>query len=523
MYVGKQDGSGTPGAETAVLEALGNGTIYLGVYLLNPAVVSGGSGKIFVQPDGKVVGDGGVYGFAHAPQAEALLKIEQGGSYILTGETTIQAGSGNNTSSVFDISGVMNVGNNTFHLGTAEGAANAQTDENIGEFSPGNGQIFVRPTGSFTNTNVLRMGIDRLNRTASAGTGTGTGSAEFEGTVNLNRIELGIDGGDGTLEVKGGTTTLTAGIDFGNGVAAADGQPSEGRVTVSGGTLALGGDLVTGVADSGNSTLTLSGGTLDMGSGTIRADVINIESGTLRDPGSIQDGGGAAASITKTGGGTLVIDGDASYAGPTAITSGTAVIDADLTQSDVSISAGATLMGSGSIEGDLQVAGTHAPGNSVGTQSVSGTLAYTATSKFVWELNSNSDAAGSADRMLTFGGNPVTIASGATIDLVLNSAGSSVDFSDPFWNNTRRWTVVSSADVTGTFAQGAVTTDSAGGNAASVGGFSVEVTSAGVELVWNNNTPPIEFWRAEEFGPTPATRRLPATPSTSTATTLATS
>jgi len=81
-------------------------------------------------------------------------------------------------------------------------------------------------------------------------------------------------------------------------------------------------------------------------------------------------------------------------------------------------------------------------------------LSYGSASRLQWELAANSSATGDFDQVSAAS---VTVTNGAKIDLFLNRASSTVDFTDPFWSAhrpgytglTRRSTIESSTDLTG--------------------------------------------------------------------------
>lgn len=80
--------------------------------------------------------------------------------------------------------------------------------------------------------------------------------------------------------------------------------------------------------------------------------------------------------FTKTGTGTLVLSANNSYTGPTNVNQGALRVNGSLASTTVSVAAGATLGGSGTLAGVLNVAdgGTLAPGSSAGTLTVGGLL-----------------------------------------------------------------------------------------------------------------------------------------------------
>ena len=180
--------------------------------------------------------------------------------------------------------------------------------------------------------------------------------------------------------------------------------------------------------------------------------------------------------LTKSGAGTLVLSCTNTYSGPTVIHSGTLVLDTSGTIShsgeiivgdagssgavlDVSaktggftIAADQILTGSGVIDAragetarDVVIAGSHAPGNSAGLQSVDGNLLYSTGSIFEWDLsNSATGVRGSQYDGVNVNG--TVSGSGAIFKVLLNSGS----FSDSFWDVDQSWADIFKSGLDGT-------------------------------------------------------------------------
>src|SRR6185437_5647489 len=152
-------------------------------------------------------------------------------------------------------------------------------------------------------------------------------------------------------------------------------------------------------------------------------------------------GGGISGSgtLTKIGGGTLILDGINTYTGGTAVSAGTLAIgDAAHPGAsvfgNVTVSNAALLMGHGSITGRLLNAdGTVMPGGSIGTLSVGGNYTQGATSTLAIEVSPN------AASQLQVGGNA---ALAGTLALTF----------DPGAYTGKTFALVKAGGVTGTFA-----------------------------------------------------------------------
>lgn len=149
---------------------------------------------------------------------------------------------------------------------------------------------------------------------------------------------------------------------------------------------------------SGDGDIYLGGKGLTLG-GLDRNDVIG---------GVIQDGGlgaGTGGSLVKTGSGTLTLAGTNTYTGATTVESGRLIVAGSIASSSLlTIQDGATLGGSGTV-GATAVAdgGILAPGSSIGTLTIQGSLSLSSGSILDYELGapgaSSSPAAGTSDRI----------------------------------------------------------------------------------------------------------------------------
>lgn len=240
-------------------------------------------------------------------------------------------------------------------------------------------------TANVTGTLDLRGHV--ANVTAGAvqiavenGTGGGgaTGSLFFDGgTFTANSVALanksngstGAVGTTGTLTISGGSFTVNSGGTFSlgtNNAGTATAGTVTGSLTVSGGALTTNADIIdsggTNTSNPPNTSITLSGGTLDMTShnigGTTPIDTLNFQSGTLKNVAQINNGAG----LTKSGAGTLTINGTNTYTGTTSVGTGTVLVTGSLSGSPVNVASGATLGGNG---GTITAATTIATGGNL--------------------------------------------------------------------------------------------------------------------------------------------------------------
>jgi autotransporter-associated beta strand protein len=123
-----------------------------------------------------------------------------------------------------------------------------------------------------------------------------------------------------------------------------------------------------------------------------------------RRPRIGQDGGlfgGAGGSLVKTGTGALLLSGASSYTGATTVNAGTLIVNGSIASSAVTVNAGAMLAGTGTVGATTIASGaTFAPGNSPGTMTINGNLAFQSGAIYLVQVNSStassSNVSGSA-------------------------------------------------------------------------------------------------------------------------------
>jgi autotransporter-associated beta strand protein len=364
----------------------------------------------------------------------------------------------------------------------------------------------------------------------NSGTLQMNGANTFTGSVTVNGGTLYANPGNAAANrafsyVSGITInnggTLRAGP---NGLFGWDGTQEKPVVVNNGGTLIANGgpgsDVGVGfVTLNGGALATLAGGATDYGSfrfdnaadklavtadSTVSAENVKFGSAgaaidisaskTLNFTGFIADtANGGISYLTKTGAGTLILAGRNTHSGATSLNAGTTLVTGSLGNSAVTVAAGATLGGSGGIGGATAIAGIHSPG----TQSFGSSLGYGGTARLRWELAANSTAPGASDKVAAAG--TVTIASGAAVDVVLDSAGSGVALDGAFWTRPRQWTVLTGSGVAGSFALGTVSADPAGRPVSGYGTFSLRQDAASVVLAFTPFSPFL-LWQQANFG-----------------------
>jgi autotransporter-associated beta strand protein len=326
-----------------------------------------------------------------------------------------KAGGDNFGNGVFDTSaGSIDARTTNFAVGTyIVNAGNAQT----GTFTMASGTV---------DTTTLSLGLVSVS---SGSTGTPTISSVFNqngGLVKASTVVFGSNGA--TLGTNSPTFASTYNLSSGTLAAASIGvgsgtfnTSSNRRIVWTGGVIQNYDSLtdlsITGTTGSGGSlTLALSGA----GPQTfapLAGRLITVGSNTV-----ISGTGG----FIVDGPGTVVLTGSATYSGATAVNSGSLLIETFLPNtSGVTVAAGATLGGSGSISGPVSMAGSVVPGASGGF----GTLSFPSLS-----LSGSSATLlgiGGTNRGTSYDAIDVTQASALTY-----GGGLSLSFEDVFADNT---------------------------------------------------------------------------------------
>jgi outer membrane autotransporter protein len=244
-----------------------------------------------------------------------------------------------------------------------------------------------------------------------AGTLTLTGNNSYQGGTALNAGTLAVGSntalGTGTLTFADGTTLQAAanGLTLANamtlnGTGTVDSQGNaltlSGPLSGAGGLTKIGaGTLVLAANDTYAGTTTISAGTLQLGnggtSGSIAGNVVNngilaINRSDTFSFGGVMSGTGA---FQQNGTGTTILTAASTYNGATAVNAGTLIVNGSIANSAVTVNAGAMLAGTGTV-GATTIAsgGTFAPGNSPGTMTVAGNLAFQSGALYVVQVNS---------------------------------------------------------------------------------------------------------------------------------------
>jgi fibronectin-binding autotransporter adhesin len=332
-----------------------------GLIVLDPGVrLTAGSQNASSAFSGTISGDGGFTKEGAGVQTLTGTNTYTGGTTITTGMLALSgtgslAAGGSLTLAAagasFDISGasggrtvggLSGVSGSTVALGANTLTFGDATNQTFGGVISGTGGILKQGAGTQTLTasNIYTGGT-----TINAGTLalSGAGSLGAAGALNLA-------GAGAVFDISGATSNRTIG----------------------------------GLTGAAGSVVTLGANTLTFGDATNRVFA-----------GSI----GGTGGIVKQGTGRQTLSGPSSYSGTTTVAAGELRVDGVLTgPGTVTVSAGATLSGTGSIAAAVTVDGTLSAGHSPGTLTV-GSLTLNSGSTSVFELNTPGVVGGS---------NPVT-------------------------------------------------------------------------------------------------------------------
>jgi|694.fasta_scaffold03388_8 fibronectin-binding autotransporter adhesin len=290
-------------------------------------------------------------------------------------------------------------------------------------------------------------------------------SVLYSGTTITDTILIGSAGGQVGIN-SAGATTFSGPVTVGGAVdlSAVAGGTATFTSTISGTTGVVNktgpGTVIVTAANTYTSPTAVTTGALQLGnSGTVGglspSSAISIALGATfvvnRSNAVTQGTDFSTAAITGAGGftqagfGTTTLTAENSYTGATNVDAGKLLINGNQAAAigAVTVAAGATLGGSGTVGGNTTITGIHSPGNSPGIQTFNGNLTYEAGAVVNWELIANSTGSPGTnfDQIVLPTTGNLTFNGSTTLALSFNGAGSAVDWSNTFWNVNRSWMV----------------------------------------------------------------------------------
>jgi YVTN family beta-propeller protein/autotransporter-associated beta strand protein len=241
--------------------------------------------------------------------------------------------------------------------------------------SGASGPVFTGGTLQIAGANIasaLPVTLQSQGGTIDTNGNNATLSGAISGPGSLTKI------GAGTLTLSGSSTyTGATNVNAGTLQAGATNAFSPfSTFTVAGGaTLALAGFSQTIGSLAGAGAVTLGSSTLTTGNDNTSTTFSGTISGT--------------GSLTKIGTGALTLSGSSSYSGATAVNAGTLIVNGSIASSAVTVNSGSTLAGTGTVGATtIMSGGTFAPGNSPGTMTIAGNLAFQSGALYLVQVTS---------------------------------------------------------------------------------------------------------------------------------------
>jgi T5SS/PEP-CTERM-associated repeat protein/autotransporter-associated beta strand protein len=256
--------------------------------------------------------------------------------------------------------------------------------------------------GTTIAAGTLAVGADNNLGAAAGGiTFTGAGTLQFLSSFTTNRpVTLNATG---TFDTQANTDTLAGVISgpggltkVGSGILALNtANTYTGPTAITAGTLQTGIanalSTATAVTVASGASFNLNGFNQSIGSlaggGNVALGAANLTTGNDGTSTTFSGAIGGTGGLTKVGGGAFTLTGASTYSGPTNINAGILNVNGSLA-STVFVNSGGTLMGTGTIGGlNVGSGATYAPGNSPGTMTVAGNLAFQSGAIYLVQVN----------------------------------------------------------------------------------------------------------------------------------------
>ena len=355
----------------------------------------------------------------------------------------------------------------------------------------GTGLLILTGSNTYTGLTTVTAGTLRGNAISLRGNIANSAVVEFNQTSDGNYT--GVISGTGQLKKLGAAVLTLTGANTYTGLTTVSAGTLSGNTTSLRGAIANSGVVQFNQTSNGNYTGVISGtgqlskigtGVLILTGANTYTGLTTVTAGTLRGNTTSLRGAIANSAIvefnqatngtyagvisgtgqlSKIGTGTVSLSGESSYKGYTGINAGALFIEGNQSNATgaVSVALGATLGGKGTVGGPTTIRsdgnhriGASATGDQPGYQTFANALTYNAGSEVFWRLSANTttaitagvqnfDQAGVGTRLL--------ISQSATFNLGFNSGGSTVDWSDSFWDlaksNTAGWQIFNAAEL----------------------------------------------------------------------------
>jgi outer membrane autotransporter protein len=257
--------------------------------------------------------------------------------------------------------------------------------------SGASGPVFTGGTLQIAGTNIasaLPITLQSQGGTIDTNGNNATLSGRISGPGSLTKIGLGILTLSGS-SIYTGATNVNAGTLQAGAVNAL--SPFSAFTVAGGATLDLNNFNQTIGSLAGAGSMTLGAATLTAGNDTTSTTFSGVISGS--------------GGLTKIGSGTLMLSGISSYSGATAVNAGTLIVNGSIASSAVTVNSGATLSGTGTVGGlSINGGGTFAPGNSPGTMTVAGNLAFQSGALYLVQVTPSTASSANVTGIATLAG-----------------------------------------------------------------------------------------------------------------------
>lgn len=392
--------------------------------------------------------------------AQVLAIGSDGGS---RGSLTIDGGTVNSGSSTIVAQSATSQGDVAVHGGSLDAGSylyvglggNGSLAITAGTVSTG--WAWIGATGGSTGSTHLNGGTMDIAGALSVGD-EGSGSLHIDGGQLTNWGDTLVGegaGGSGFIAVTGGTLTNWGAMRLGGAGSATLDVRGSGIVEVldalevgPGGnvTIGPGGQLYLGwsLSFEGNPPVeTVSDASV---SGDIAVDgrLVFARASSMSYAGTLSGTG----EVVQAGDVPVTFTGNHTFSGRYMLSSGSVLIDGSTAPgSQIVVGDAAMLGGAGLIGGATTVNGTVSAGRSPGVLTFADDLIFSAGSRIFWELAANSAVSGPMplfDQFVVNG--DLAFAGSVALSLAFAPSGSTVDWSDSFWETTASWTLFDVAD-----------------------------------------------------------------------------
>ncbi len=416
------------GASGGTVDTNGNNVAFATALSGTGALTKTGSGKLTLSTvnthSGGTVVNGGTLELGGADGT---------GPGLIRGNLTINSGATlrSAASNTFGWSDGVKVNAVTINGGTLEHAGT--TDLGWGIAYTLNGGTMSSNGGTSNSTATSKFAFGGAAGANSSLNVTGTTTSTIAGRLNLRadnantNVDITVDTA-ATLNV---TAAITGGATVGLTKKGAGILTLAGTNTYAGLTTVNAGLVeITNASSLGNGSgtnkLTLNGGGIRWGAAaggdiSARLNALGASGATFNTNGhsiAFATGLSGTGGLTKSGTGTLTLNGDSNYSGATAVDAGSLLVNGSLGHTALSVAAGATLGGSGTLGGQTTInrGAILAPGNSPGTLTFTHGLTLNSGAILDFELGSTSD-------LIRVSGGTLAGPSSGTVTLNLTDAG----------------------------------------------------------------------------------------------------